>query len=278
MNLKDLSFYKQNGFLVKKNLISKKTIQNINNEINKFKKIKNYNFFEHKTVNKKKYFLRLQDPHLRHKLFKNLSKNKKIIDIVAKLLGGTVRFHHSKLNFKLPSSLGGTVHWHQDWSFYPHTNDDLLAVGIYLEDCFDINGPLKIIPKSHKKTLYNHHYKGKFIGKISEKLNTKKAISLTGSAGTVTFHHVRTVHGSGLNLTNNSRPLLLFGYSSVDAWPITYDKGSATDPNNNLKDFDKQIIRGNKTLNPRIEKVPIIMPLPRISDSIYDLQKKQIKN
>ena len=45
MNLKDLSFYKQNGFLVKKNLISKKTIQNINNEINKFKKIKNYNFF-----------------------------------------------------------------------------------------------------------------------------------------------------------------------------------------------------------------------------------------
>ena len=71
---------------------------------------------------------------------------------------------------------------------------------------------------------------------------------------------------------------MLFGYSSVDAWPITYDKGSATDPNNNLKDFDKQIIRGNKTLNPRIEKVPIIMPLPRISDSIYDLQKKQIKN
>ena len=277
MNSKEFSFYKQNGFLVKKNLISKKTIQNINNEIDKFKKIKNYNFFEHKTVNKKKYFLRLQDPHLRHKLFKNLYKNKKIIDIVAKLLGGTVRFHHSKLNFKLPSSLGGAVHWHQDWSFYPHTNDDLLAVGIYLEDCFDVNGPLKVIPTSHKKKLYNHHYKGKFIGKINDKLNIKKAISLTGTAGTVTFHHVRTVHGSGLNLTNNSRPLLLYGYSSVDAWPITYDKGSATDPNNNLKDFDKQIIRGNKTLNPRIEKVPIIMPLPRISDSIYDLQKKQIK-
>ena len=46
MNSKEFSFYKQNGFLVKKNLISKKTIQNINNEIDKFKKIKNYNFFE----------------------------------------------------------------------------------------------------------------------------------------------------------------------------------------------------------------------------------------
>ena len=96
MNSKDFSFYKKNGYLVKKNLISKKTIQKINIKINKLKKIKKYNFFESKIVNKKKYLLRLQDPHLRHKLFLNLSKNKKIIDIVAKLMGGTARFHHSK--------------------------------------------------------------------------------------------------------------------------------------------------------------------------------------
>ena len=276
MNSKEFSFYKQNGFLVKKNLISKKTIQNINNEIDKFKKIKNYNFFEHKTVNKKKYFLRLQDPHLRHKFFLNLSKNKKIIEIVAKLMGGSARFHHSKLNFKLPSNLGGIIHWHQDWSFYPHTNDDLIAVGIYLEDCEEINGPLKVIPKSHKGKLYDHHYNGNFIGKISEKININKAVSLTGTAGTVTFHHVRTLHASGLNLTENSRPLLLFGYSAVDAWPLTYDKGSAVDPNNNLLNYDRLIIKGKKTLQPRITNTPIKIPLPRKSDSIYDLQKSKI--
>ena len=38
-----------------------------------------------------------------------------------------------------------------------------------------------------------------------DKLNTKKAISLTGSAGTVTFHHVRAVHGSGLNKSTERR-------------------------------------------------------------------------
>ena len=277
MNSKDFSFYKKNGYLVKKNLISKKTIQKINTEINKLKKIKNYNFFESKIVNKKKYLLRLQDPHLRNRLFLNLSKNKKIIDIVAKLMGGTARFHHSKLNFKLPSNLGGVIHWHQDWSFYPHTNDDLLAVGIYLEDCSKINGPLKVIPKSHKGKLYDHHLNGNFVGKISEKINTNKEILLTGTAGTVTFHHVRTIHASGLNLTENSRPLLLFGYSALDAWPLTYDKGSATDPNNNLSNYDKLILRGKKTLHPRITKSPIKIPLPRKSDSIYDLQKSKIK-
>ena len=57
MNSKEFSFYKQNGFLVKKNLISKKTIKNINNKIDKFKKIKNYNFFEHKTVNTKRLLI-----------------------------------------------------------------------------------------------------------------------------------------------------------------------------------------------------------------------------
>ena len=277
MNAKDFTFYKKNGYLVKKNLISKDLIQKINNQLHKLKKIKNYSFFEHKVVSKKKYLLRLQSPHLRHKLFLNLSKNKKIIEIVAKLMGGTARFHHSKLNFKLPSSLGGEVHWHQDWSFYPHTNDDLLAVGIYLEDCFEINGPLKVIPGTHKGKLYNHHYKESFIGKINDKLNTKKAISLTGSAGTVTFHHVRAVHGSGLNLTENSRPLLLFGYSAVDAWPLTYDQGSSEDPNNNLKKYNQLILKGKKTLIPRIEKVPIKIPLPRKSDSLYDLQKRRIK-
>ena len=31
---------------------------------------------------------------------------------------------------------------HQD-CFYPHTNDDLITVGIYLEDCYE-NGPKRL--------------------------------------------------------------------------------------------------------------------------------------
>ena len=45
---------------------------------------------------------------------------------------------------------GSLVEWHQDFAFYPHTNDDLI-IGIYLEDCYEQNGPLKIIKGSHKK-------------------------------------------------------------------------------------------------------------------------------
>ena len=282
----EINFYKTKGYLVKKKLISENEIKKINNLIRKIlkkeegrnTKIKNLggsfnnNFVYNSNSSNKREILRLNNPTYYNKLFYNLSRNKKIINIVKKLLGGSVRFHHCKLNFKLPSKKGGEVSWHQDWAFYPHTNDDLITVGVYLEDCDEENGPLQVIPKSHKKKIYNHHNKNKeFVGKICEKVNLKNKTSLIGKAGTVTFHHVRTVHGSGLNLKNSKRPLMLFGYTNNDAWPLTSD--ASVNPNEDFEKYNKCIIVGNKTLIPRFEKVPLIIPLPKKSVSIYQLQK-----
>ena len=287
LNKKELSFYKKNGYLVKEKLISNKEINKINSLIDKIinkeerkkTKIKNLggsynnNFVYNSNSSNKREILRLNNPTYYNKLFFNLSRNKKIINIAKKLLGGSVRFHHCKLNFKLPSKKGGEVSWHQDWAFYPHTNDDLITVGVYLEDCYEENGPLQVIPKSHKQKIFSHHNKSKeFVGKICEKINSKNKKSLTGKAGTVTFHHVRTVHGSGLNLKNSKRPLMLFGYTNTDAWPLTVD--ASINPNDNFKKYNQCIIVGKKTLVPRFEKVPLIIPLPKKNVSIYQLQKK----
>tara|TARA_Y100000739_G_scaffold61071_1_gene50332 strand:+ start:118 stop:990 length:873 start_codon:yes stop_codon:yes gene_type:complete len=287
LNKKELNFYKKNGYLVKEKLISNKEIKKINSLIDKIinkeeekkTKIKNLggsynnNFVYNSNSSNKREILRLNNPTYYNKLFFNLSRNKKIIKIAKKLLGGSVRFHHCKLNFKLPSKKGGEVSWHQDWAFYPHTNDDLITVGVYLEDCYEENGPLQVIPKSHKQKIFSHHNKSKeFVGKICEKINSKNKKSLTGKAGTVTFHHVRTVHGSGLNLKNSKRPLMLFGYTNTDAWPLTVD--ASINPNDNFKKYNQCIIVGKKTLVPRFEKVPLIIPLPKKNVSIYQLQKK----
>ena len=37
------------------------------------------------------------------------------------------------------------VEWRQDWVFHPHTNDDLAAVGIMLDDCDEDTGPMLVI-------------------------------------------------------------------------------------------------------------------------------------
>ena len=53
-----------------------------------------------------------------------------------KLWGPAIRFDISKLNLK-SAGYGAPVEWHQDWAFYPHTNDDLAAVGIMMDDVDD---------------------------------------------------------------------------------------------------------------------------------------------
>ena len=215
--MKDLNLFKKNGFLVKENLISLKEISKINkivkeviskekkgnkgNGVNGTQSYNNYHFVYNSNSSKNKEILRLNNPQNRHKIFYQLSRNKKIISIAKKLLGGTVRFHLGKLNFKLPNKKKGSeIGWHQDWAFYPHTNDDLITVGIYLDDCYEKNGPLKIIKNSHKKKLYSHHNKENyFVGKIDTKKNkigANNSISITGTAGTVVFFHCRSVHGS----------------------------------------------------------------------------------
>ena len=217
--MNDLNLFKKNGFLVKENLISQSKINKINKIVNevisKEKKRKkgngtngtqsydNYHFVYNSSSPKNKEILRLNNPQNRHKVFYELSRDKKIISIAKKLLGGTVRFHLGKLNFKLPNKKKGSeIGWHQDWAFYPHTNDDLITVGIYLDDCYEKNGPLKIIKNSHTKKLYSHHSKENyFVGKIDTKKNkigTKDSVSITGTAGTVVFFHCRSVHGLSL--------------------------------------------------------------------------------
>ena len=118
---------------------------------------------------------------------------------------------------------GSPVEWHQDWAFYPHTNDDVLATGIYLDDCDMDNGPLMVMPGTHHGPTYDHHADGRFCGAMNPAdcdLDFAKAVPLMGPAGSMTIHHVRLVHGSALNRSNRQRRLLLHEYTAADAWPL----------------------------------------------------------
>jgi phytanoyl-CoA hydroxylase len=211
---------------------------------------------------------RLKNPHLRDRIFKQLVECDAILDPVSQLLGGTVRFDHSKLNFKHPNA-DAEINWHQDWAFYPHTNDDLLAVGVLIEDCTLASGPLRVIPGSHRGPVYDHHHRGVFAGAIAEADLAglpDGAIDLVAPAGSISIHHVRTLHASGNCSAATTRPLLLFSYSAVDAFPVfdAYD----------LDEYDSRILRGEPVREGRMEALPIRLHLPRRpgTDSIYDDQ------
>jgi ectoine hydroxylase-related dioxygenase (phytanoyl-CoA dioxygenase family) len=146
-------------------------------------------------------------------------------DIIADLVGPDVKFHHSKLNFKWAEG-GEEVKWHQDIQYWPHTNYSPLTIGTYLHDVGPDQGPLGVIPGSHKGELFDEYNdKGQWVGCLSDRdlrrVPLDTAEYLMGPSGSVTIHNCRTIHGSRPNLSDLGRPLLLNAYSAADAFTYT---------------------------------------------------------
>jgi ectoine hydroxylase-related dioxygenase (phytanoyl-CoA dioxygenase family) len=212
---------------------------------------------------------RIKKPHALDAVFADFMRSERLLAVLTKLLGPGVRLHGSKLNIKAPE-YGSPVEWHQDWAFYPHTNDDLLAVGVMLDDCQAENGPLMVMKGSHEGPVHDHHADGYFCGAIDPAacpLDFTRAVALTGKAGTCSFHHVRLVHGSAQNTSKLPRQLLLYEFGAADAWPLMMGAG-------NLDEFNSRMVCGAPTIAPRLTAVPVRMPLPpaRGQGSIYENQ------
>ncbi|HYF21308.1 MAG TPA: phytanoyl-CoA dioxygenase family protein, partial [Ramlibacter sp.] len=168
---------------------------------------------------------RLKHPNGQHPLFAQAARHPKILDAIEALNGRPgVRFTHpqGKVNIKA-AEYGSAVEWHQDWAGYPHTNDDLLSVSIPLDGATPDNGPLLVLPGTHKGPIYDHHVDGVYRSAMHptrDGLDFSRAVPLLGDVGMVYFHHVRIVHGSALNRSTRDRRLLINQYAAVDAWPL----------------------------------------------------------
>lgn len=212
---------------------------------------------------------RIKKPHLVNPLFYDFAKSQALTDCLRALLGPSARLYGSKLNLKAPG-FGSPVEWHQDWAFYPHTNDDLLAVGVLLDDATPENGPMLVLPGSHRGPTYDHHGPdGSFCGAMEparDGLDFSRAVPCVAPAGSCSFHHVRAVHGSAENRSAHSRNLLLYEFGAADAFPL------AGVPD--WDEFNSRLIVGEPSVVPRTVACPIRMPLPPAKNqgSIYENQ------
>jgi len=212
---------------------------------------------------------RIKAAHVHDPAYAALSRHPKILAVLKDLWGPDIRFDTAKLNMKC-AGFGAAVEWHQDWAFYPHTNDDLAAVGVMFDDMAMENGPLMIIPGSHRGPVFDHHANGEFCGAMDPEnhdVDYRMAIPLVGKAGSITVHHVRAVHGSAPNVSERDRRLLLFQFRAADAWPILGFAGG-------IEKFDALMVAG-VTREPRLEAVPVRLPLPPATrqGSLYENQK-----
>ena len=211
---------------------------------------------------------RLKHPVTIHPMYAKYAHHERILDIVECLLGHNFRYHNNKLNMK-NSGDGSPVEWHQDWAFYPHTNDDILEVGIALDDMTEENGPLMLVPGSHQGKTWDHHQDGLFVGGITDPtFKPDGAVSVKVKAGGITLHHVRMLHGSKPNRSDKARRMLFIGFCAADAWPLVPSGDT-------IEDLNGRIVRGEPTLEPRMKCLHVRLSLPRVEgSSIYEQQEK----
>jgi ectoine hydroxylase len=167
---------------------------------------------------------RLSSPTDLHDTYWEFASQSVLVDVAVDLLGPNVKFHHSKLNFKAARG-GEEVKWHQDIQFWPHTNYDLVTIGVFLEAVERGMGEVGFVSRSHNGPLFDLYDGDVWVGALAEAdvevARVDRAEFPTGPAGTITVHNCRTVHGSAPNTSDRSRPLLLQTYAAADAFSYT---------------------------------------------------------
>ncbi len=212
---------------------------------------------------------RLINPVGQHPVYWDFARSPAIVDLAEAILGPDIKFHHGKLNFKYQHG-GEEVKWHQDIQFWPHTNYDLITIGVYLDDVEPGQGEMGFIPGSHNGDLFDQYHGDKWMGYIAEtdlaQVDTKSAVFPTGPAGTVTIHSCRMIHGSLPNNSARWRPLLLQTYAAADAFAYTDLVRRAP--------HGEEIIRGKPARWARHDPRPCQVP-PQKVGTIFQAQQNE---
>jgi len=162
---------------------------------------------------------RIQSPEEISEVYANVMRGARMVECVADLIGPSLRFHHGKVNSKLPGA-ATKVKFHQDFTFQPMSNDDMITALLFVDDVTLENGPLEVVPGTHKGPLYSLWHDGKFTGAVADDVveaHQDNIVKCTGKAGSVCLMHANLLHGSAPNLSDTSRTLYIATYYAEDA-------------------------------------------------------------
>ena len=267
---KEIESYKETGYLLVKNLFDKSEVNYLLEAIQEILENNSLQSVAEIEPENPSAPRRIWSPTKRSERFNVVARSSKLLDRIESLIGPNILFHYSKLNMKAPK-VGSVVEWHQDFSFYPHTNTDLLSCLIYLDDADISNGCLEVIPGSHKQGILNHCIDGFFRGKLNSEslpIDLEKAQHLEAPAGSVIFLHCLTVHGSKKNLSDKPRRAFLPAYRAADAYPIYFG------PHASHNEPGVTLLRGKQLNVARTEASTWSLPIAAANfSSLYELQE-----
>lgn len=190
------------------------------------------------------------------------------VDAVTQLIGPNVEFNNSKVNSKQPGA-ATEVKFHQDFLFQPHTNEDLVAVLFFLDDVTIDNGPLEVVPGTHRGPMFDHWHDGVYTGAVAADVadeHRAQAVPIYGPAGSACLMHTRLLHGSAPNLSDRPRTLFISEYRAEDAKPLQVNHLPSI--------YEGELVRGEATNRVRCSEYEMIYPEVPVGASFFSQQAK----
>ena len=210
---------------------------------------------------------RINNPSDVSPAFREVMAESAMVDMVADLVGPDVKFHHCKVNLKLPGT-HTYVGYHQDFSYTPHTNDDIVTALLMLDEVTLDNGCLMVVPGSHREdqvSLFDD--RGIFVGQASPAETATlraRSVPVSGPRRGVCLMHTRLSHGSEANRSSAPRGLYICVYTAADAFPLA--------PNPMPNPNEGRILRGKASRVARLMAARIELPRQPKSASFFTVQ------
>ncbi len=151
--------------------------------------------------------LHCHDVQFQSALFARMIMDERLTQAAADIIGPNVQLHHTKMFIKPPEK-GSPFPMHQDAPFFPHEHHSMIAAVVHFDDAPLEKGCLRVVPGSHTQGILPHIAEGAWHLPPDE-YPVESALALPARAGDVLFFSYLTIHGSGLNTSDEARTTVL---------------------------------------------------------------------
>ena len=220
-----LSHFHTEGWLLLKNRFSQAEIDVLKNELPKIFAMRREEVWREKDGEAVRTAFAA---HTYNEAFDRLGRHPCLIEPVMQLLDGPVYMHQYKINGKAAFN-GDVWQWHQDYGTW--ARDDLMPqpramnIAVFLDEVTEFNGPLYLIPRSHKQGVIEAGHDTLTTSyplwtldkqRIRDLADEGGIIAPKGVPGTVLMFHSNMVHASAPNISPWDRVIVYLSLCHVD--------------------------------------------------------------
>jgi len=149
-------------------------------------------------------------PHLLITWLNSLVRHPKILDAVEDIIGPNILCWASSF-FNKDAHDPSFVSWHQDSTYWGLSQPDVVTAWVAFTPSRIANGCMRVIPGTHMFDQMSHadtDGKNNLLSRGQEvevDVDESQALDVELEAGEISLHHVRLIHGSPPNLSDNRR-------------------------------------------------------------------------